>query len=181
MEELEFGIKDVGAQLLPQVLHYYGEGQRGNQRLTDGNKAVLEHEESGRALRVFQGARGSVRYLGEFRLDEDEPYYETQAPATRGGPMRNALVFKLRPLDFLPDQAPTISGVGFSTPYRDADENASSAPAEPFRTDPNAVDRSNQAHARLQNLLANYAQTRGAEILSPGSLDPDFDVAWKLE
>lgn len=37
------------------VLHYCGEGQTGDQRFASGNKAVLEHRETGRALRVFRG------------------------------------------------------------------------------------------------------------------------------
>jgi hypothetical protein len=56
------------------VLHFYGEGQRGDQQLTKGNKAIAEHKERGHSLRVFQGAGGVVTYLGEFAIDTDEPY-----------------------------------------------------------------------------------------------------------
>src|SRR5437763_7389320 len=48
--------------------HYTGEGQYGDQRLVSGNSAILRHENEGRALRVFNGARGVVRYEGEFQL-----------------------------------------------------------------------------------------------------------------
>ena len=37
------------------MLLYVGEGQRGDQHLTHGNKAILEHQRAERALRVFQG------------------------------------------------------------------------------------------------------------------------------
>lgn len=77
--------------------HYTGEGQRGDQQLKSGNAAILNHLEEGRALRVFEGARGVVTYLDEFELDRDEPYYRTDAPETGDGPLREVLVFRLRP------------------------------------------------------------------------------------
>src|SRR3954449_3744884 len=36
--------------------HYTGEGQRGDQRMVSGNRAILEHAAEGRALRLFEGA-----------------------------------------------------------------------------------------------------------------------------
>jgi hypothetical protein len=50
--------------------------------MTSGNKSILEHLEDGRALRLFSGARGTVRYEGEFQLDEDAPWYTMDAPET---------------------------------------------------------------------------------------------------
>lgn len=76
--------------------HYTGEGQEGDQRLSRGNKAVLDRE---RALRLFEGvAKGLVRYVGEFRLDPDQPYYFADAPDLLGE-MRGVIVFRLWPLD----------------------------------------------------------------------------------
>jgi hypothetical protein len=85
--------------------HYTGEGQRGDQRMVSGNAAILRHQEEGRALRLFRGARGEVEYLGEFEVDPDEPWYETDAPETGGGPIRKVIVFRLVPIDTEP-QAP---------------------------------------------------------------------------
>ncbi|MYR41587.1 restriction endonuclease [Streptomyces sp. SID5910] len=76
--------------------HYSGEGQYGDQRMLSGNASILNHEAEGRALRVFQGARGSVAYLGRFTAED---WYEADAPETGGGPLRKVIVFKLRPLD----------------------------------------------------------------------------------
>jgi hypothetical protein len=84
------------------LFHYTGEGQFGDQRMVSGNAAILRHADDGRALRVFQGARGEVQYLGEFEVDGS---YETDAPETAGGPVRKVIVFRLRPLDTDP-QAP---------------------------------------------------------------------------
>ncbi|WP_445152128.1 restriction endonuclease [Baekduia sp. Peel2402] len=79
--------------------HYTGEGQRGDQQLKAGNAALLHHAADGRALRVFDGARGIVRYRGEFVVDATEPYYFADAPETGDGPLRQVIVFRLRPLD----------------------------------------------------------------------------------
>lgn len=79
--------------------HYTGEGQRGDQRMVSGNRSILDHEYEHRALRLFKGARGEVEYIGEFGLDKAEPWYETDAPETGGGPLRKVIVFRLVPLD----------------------------------------------------------------------------------
>jgi hypothetical protein len=79
--------------------HYTGEGQRGDQQLRAGNAALLNHRAEGRALRVFDGARGVVRYRGEFVVDDVEPYYVTDAPETGDGPLRQVIVFRLQPVD----------------------------------------------------------------------------------
>ncbi|MGJ6969250.1 restriction endonuclease [Streptosporangium sp. G11] len=81
------------------LFHYSGEGQYGDQRLMSGNASILNHKAEGRALRVFQSARGIVTYLGQFEVDEDQPWYEADAPETGGGPLRRVIVFRLRPVD----------------------------------------------------------------------------------
>ncbi len=70
--------------------HYTGEGQRGDQQLIQGNRAVLDHRPQGRALRLFRAGRGMVTYLGEFELDEKDPFSQTDAPETGNGPIRQA-------------------------------------------------------------------------------------------
>lgn len=77
--------------------HYTGEGQYGDQQMKSGNAAILNHEAEKRALRVFMGARGTVKYEDEFELDAAEPYYTTDAPETGNGPIRKVIVFRLRP------------------------------------------------------------------------------------
>jgi hypothetical protein len=79
--------------------HYTGEGQRGDQRMISGNRSILDHDREGRALRLFRGARGEVEYVGEFELDSERPWYETDAPETGDGPLRKVIVFRLRPTD----------------------------------------------------------------------------------
>jgi hypothetical protein len=79
--------------------HYTGEGQRGDQQMKSGNAAILNHRAEGRALRLFLGARGRVTYEGEFELAAEQPFYTTDAPETGNGPVRNVIVFRLRPLN----------------------------------------------------------------------------------
>jgi hypothetical protein len=82
--------------------HYTGEGQRGDQQMKSGNKAILEHEKDGRALRLFNGARGTVAYVGEFTLDEEQPWYTTDAPEIDPLQTRTVIVFRMRPKDTPP-------------------------------------------------------------------------------
>ena len=82
--------------------HYVGEGQQGDQQMKGGNKAILNHVEDGRALRVFNGSGGEVEYVGEFRLDPDDPHHTGRAEATGGGPMRNVIIFHLLPVGPVP-------------------------------------------------------------------------------
>lgn len=83
-------------------LHYTGEGQKGDQRMKSGNSAVLNHLQDGRALRVFEGSKGTVIYLDEFEIDDLEPSYRTDAPETGNGERRQVIVFRLRPKSIEP-------------------------------------------------------------------------------
>jgi hypothetical protein len=65
--------------------------------MKSGNAAILNHAAEARALRVFMGARGLVSYEDEFELDAERPWYTTDAPETGGGPIREVIVFRLRP------------------------------------------------------------------------------------
>ncbi|WP_458087104.1 DNA cytosine methyltransferase [Streptomyces malaysiensis] len=89
------------------IFEYTGAGRIGDQTFTgrtgSGNKAILQHVDEGRALRVFIAA-GKVpgsgakyqRYVGEFALDADLPYVIRQVPDDNGS-LRKAIVFRLRP------------------------------------------------------------------------------------
>lgn len=74
---------------------YTGEGQHGDQVMARGNKAILDHLENGKALRLFQGARGEVTYLGEYEFDSVR---RETIRATHGPGERQVFVFKLRPV-----------------------------------------------------------------------------------
>jgi len=171
------------------VFHYVGEGQLGDQSMTSGNKGILEHAERGKALRVFKGVRGTVRYEGEYGLEADEPWYFSEA-RDRTGALRKVVVFRMRPIDggvpaSVAIPAPTRPAavppgpIGtFGQGYAPASESARSTPRQPFAVDPNVVDRGTVGHARTQNALAAYLTAAGIAPLRPKPPDPDFDLGW---
>jgi hypothetical protein len=75
----------------------------------------------------------------------------------------------------LPDGAPTDRA---GVPYRQADEDADPAAAGLVAPDPAAVRAALQAHARLQNALADAAAAAGLQPLSPDGA-PRYDIAWR--
>jgi len=76
------------------VFHYTGMGQKGDQKFISGNTTLLAHASESRAVRLFKGAKGNVRYLGEFSL----PWYFTDAPEKEADALRQVLVFRLLPV-----------------------------------------------------------------------------------
>ncbi|MFF0294271.1 restriction endonuclease [Kitasatospora sp. NPDC004614] len=83
--------------------HYAGEGQVGDQKMTQGNLAILNHRKDGRDLHLFQGvSSGVTRYIGQFELPTDDPWYLTDAPETNDGPVRSVIMFRLQPVKAAP-------------------------------------------------------------------------------
>jgi len=156
------------------LLLYVGEGQHGDQTLTGGNKAILEHRLTSRALRVFKGVGGDVQYLGEYETEENDPFMWDQAPETGGGPMRKVVRFRLKPVWVATEPPPRATRT-----YKPSDENPKTTPGLPFDRDPNAVDRSLAAHARTQNRLSELLAAHRLAVWSPSLEEPDFDIAWE--
>jgi hypothetical protein len=157
--------------------HYTGEGQRGDQTMTRGNLAILSHRADGRALRVFQGASGTVQYVGQFVLDELEPFTITTAPSTNDGPPRQVIRFHLLPID----RAVTTAERGsLGRPFRRRDEDIEVTSREPVTSrDPDAAGRGLRAHNQLQNQLNDLVEAAGYTPIDPESpIDPAFDLAW---
>jgi|GEM_PF-912637 len=85
--------------------YFPGEGQTGDQVFMSGNQAVWDHKHEGRALRLFQGKRDEVEYLGEFTLPRDLLTFNCEycdAPEEGGGPLRQIIMFRLEPIDTEP-------------------------------------------------------------------------------
>lgn len=80
------------------VLHYYGEGQRGDMKFSGGNLAISEHLNNGKRLLLFQmmGHGRPCRFLGEFQFLH--AYEQSGIPDT-SGELRQALVFMLKPIE----------------------------------------------------------------------------------
>lgn len=77
------------------LFNFVGEGQKGNQRLVQGNRALLDHVAQRRTLEGFNAQGTRVTYLGEFSLED---HYWTEAHES-GDPttIRQVVAFRLRP------------------------------------------------------------------------------------
>ena len=76
--------------------HYTGEGQVGDQQMTQGNRTIRDHEAEGRDLELFEAHGTELEYLGRFRYHD---HYEADAPETGGGLIRKVIVFRFEQLD----------------------------------------------------------------------------------
>jgi hypothetical protein len=138
------------------LFHYSGEGQRGDQQMTRGNKAIRDHELDGRSLHIFFGSgKGrDVTYGGEFEYVD---HYETEAPETNDGPIRTVLKFRLRPLE---DRGPAEQvGAPLLTP---GPETVQHAPVEQHNTETTFIDPEHQpyeAERREARLVKEYASS----------------------
>jgi hypothetical protein len=86
--------------------NYVGEGQKGDQRFVQGNKAILRHRQDDRSLEGFAASGRDVTYLGEFELVDS---YERDAHETGDEiTLRKVIVFRLRPLNSVPVELPSV-------------------------------------------------------------------------
>jgi hypothetical protein len=161
------------------VFHYTGEGQHGDQLLTHGNKAILRHVTEQRALRVFDGVAKSVVYMGEFALDTSDPWYTTDAPESGGGPVRTVIVFRLRPLDGLPNEPTMLPSTMLVRPGTTAvpveQQHTERAVVEPSREPYEAERREQKLVHQLQQHLERLDRTVcRLRIVPPGEAKPLF-------
>jgi hypothetical protein len=152
-------------------LHYTGEGQRGDQQMKAGNAVILNHKAEGRALRIFQGARGVVTYEGEFELDDAEPFQQADAPETENGPLRQVFVFRLRPIGFEPPEPQSKLDTVLAGPTR-ADvpieqQETEKAYVNPSREPYEAERREQKLVLALEKHLAGLGHTVNRQRLVP--------------
>lgn len=117
----------------PNVFYYTGEGRHGDQTMREGNKAILNHEADGRALRLWESLDEPAqpggkrqRYVGEFYVDPTAPFRMAPAPDAAGD-RRQVVVFRLVRSGERPAAVPP------APPARGA--LAEPAPAQPLITD----------------------------------------------
>jgi 5-methylcytosine-specific restriction protein A len=101
---------------------YTGEGQRGDQLMREGNKAIHDHAGDGRALRLFVvdgfvagSAQKEHRYVGEFALDQGARFTVQEAPDQQGE-WRTVFVFRLLPVGDVLVRAEDESPAGEAPP-----------------------------------------------------------------
>ncbi|WP_327108509.1 restriction endonuclease [Nonomuraea glycinis] len=140
--------------------HYMGEGQSGDQKMTQGNLAILNHRQDGRALRLFRIVPQGVQYIGRFELDQDRPYYITDAPNANDGFIRNVIMFRLRPV------GDVITG-GARVPQTPVFEPTIAAiPSEEQRTESTLMDSTREPHGgerREAALIRSYVDYMSAQ------------------
>lgn len=161
--------------------HYSGEGQYGDQRMISGNASILNHQAEGRALRVFQGARGTITYRGEFTVDQENPWYSADAPETNDGPLRKVIVFRLNPVDTAPQEPATKLGrLLVSHPNQVDDLLLERNENETTFVNPNQEPyEADRKEACLVKAFADYLTSNGHQsgrqrILPPGESRPLF-------
>jgi hypothetical protein len=140
----------------------------------------------GRRLRLFSPVAGKVTYLGELKIDTEEPF-EIADGIGRDGRPRKVIMFRLHrvlernELDahFPGDQG---SNNEYGREYVFADEEPRNvAESELFSTDPNLLDRALQIHSLTQNTVANWVIEGSLMPMSPNSIACDFDIAWESD
>ncbi|HMC49645.1 MAG TPA: hypothetical protein VKH20_03295 [Solirubrobacterales bacterium] len=86
------------------LFHYTGEGQRGDQRMVQGNRAVRDHKAEGRELHLFDAHAGTATYIGRANYVD---HYTADAPETGGGEIRSVIVFLLQLVASQPTSNPS--------------------------------------------------------------------------
>lgn len=170
----------VDQWMMDGCYHYTGEGQRGDQQMKSGNASILHHKVDGRALRLFEGVGGAVKYIGEFEVDDQDPFYTTDAPETGPPPQptRSVIVFRLRPLGFsspLPQSQLSVLDKEQVDGVEIESSNSERFFVEPSR-EPYEAER---REARLVSEFCNYLKQRGLKptrlrIKPEGEIKPLF-------
>ena len=104
-EGSKYGYNFDGWATTADVFFYTGHGPLGDQTMKAGNAAILSHKKDQRPLRVFeytgkvvQGTSTKIhRHVGEFEIDESDPYRRTDSP-DENGDLRTVIVFRLLPI-----------------------------------------------------------------------------------
>ncbi|WP_182875652.1 hypothetical protein [Microbispora sp. H10670] len=118
-------------------------------------------------MRVFQGARGTVTYLGGFAVYDEYPWCEADASESGGGSLRRVIVFRLKPIRTDPQPPQTKlarllddakkTGTEARDHLQDLTERSFVNPAQ----EPYEVERQ---EASLVQTLAYYSRGKGHAV-----------------
>ena len=160
------------------LFDYTGEGQRGDQVMKSGNAAILNHKLENRALRLFNGSSGTVRYVGEFEISVSQPFYLADAPETGDGPLRSVFVFRLAPIDVSPPANVTATPPAISQTV--AIITIESNNIERFVMNPSAAPiEADRRESALVTAFCTFIEARGYKtsrhrIIPAGEVKPLF-------
>lgn len=163
------------------LYNYCGEGQLGDQRLVQGNKAILKHAEEGRTLEGFSAKGSNVTYMGEFELVD---YYWTEAHESGNETLRQVVVFRLRPASgevpvHLPDVPVTVTGTPAVTKVAIEEQHTERAFVSPDR-EPYELER---REASLVLKYRDYLKSQGhtvsrLRVVPAGEVVPLYSDLW---
>lgn len=162
------------------LFNYTGEGQVGEQRLVQGNKAILNHQADGRALLGFEADGTDVTFMGEFQLVD---YHWTDAPDTNGE-LRQVVVFRLRPVDgHVPVDLPrvpfTVAKTSETTEVPIEELHTEKAIVEPSREPYEAERRESALVLRYAEYLRSLGHTVSRiKVVPEGERSPLFSDLW---
>jgi hypothetical protein len=162
------------------LFNYVGEGQRGDQRLVQGNKAILNHASDGRTLEGFQASGTSVTYLGQFDLVD---HYFTEAHETGSDLLRQVVVFRLRPRAEVAVELPHVPVT------RSPEPRVEVVPVEELHTErsfvapdrePYELERREAAlvHKYREHLRWQGHQVSRLRVVAPGESYPLYSDLW---
>ncbi len=165
---------DLGGWGDDGFLHYAGEGQSGDQQLTQGNKAILNHQHDGRTLEGFLVDQAGATYLGEFTLVD---YYRVDTPDPANPHLlRQAIVFRLKPLGDLPITLPKAPYAPSTKPHI---EEARFIPAGGrTRRRSSRVEWNELADQYSQHLERSGHEVRMLRIQPPEEAQPFSPILW---
>jgi len=164
--------------------HYTGEGQRGDQVMIRGNKAIRDHTLTERELHLFQAAgKGKpVNYIGQFRYED---HYDADAPETGGGPIRRVIIFRLKPVSI-------VSRAGQGQIKKAKVDAIEEVPVESYNTEKAVVEPSREQYeserveAKLVQQFIAWSRRAGREykrfrVVPHGEGKPIFSDLYSKE
>jgi hypothetical protein len=131
--------------------HYTGEGQLGDQQMTQGNRAIRDHELENRDLHLFEAHGTELEYIGQFRYHDD---YQADAPDVTGVQERKVIVFRLEQVDG------TDGGPSRARLDRFGHDRAKEVPVEQFLTEKMLIEGDREpyeAERKEQQLVRSLA------------------------
>lgn len=89
----KYGYGYDGTREDDDYFHYTGEGQVGDQRMTQGNRAIRDHAAEGRELHLFKANGTELTYVGRFDYAD---HYRADSHEVGSDQDRTVIVFRLR-------------------------------------------------------------------------------------
>jgi hypothetical protein len=164
------------------LFNYYGEGQIGDQRLVQGNKAILNHKTDGRTLEGFLARGTTVTYLGTFELVD---HYWTEAHESGSTTIRQVVVFRLRPLNAIPVDLPHVPVSRADGPRIDTvpveEQHSERAFVTPDR-EPYEIERreATLVHRYREHLRRQGHEVRRLRVVPAGESAPLYSDLWDV-